>query len=156
MTYKLYTVEPLGPHDLPLVIAAAYRNPGGYLKGEWFIVIPEADPGVLGQTTRFNYKEIPADLGELDEAFMQREMLDQATLRLRTYIHERKIEIGAGRSRWQPELQAASKGLFIHLWVRGGYGDALRKVFHATSCDALRADIEAVSVLDKYDRRDLE
>ncbi len=155
MGYQLFTVEPLGPHDLPLVIVAAYRNPGGYLKGEWFIVIPDTEPTVLAQATRFSYKEMPADLGKLDESFMEREMLDQARLRLRRFIHEKKIELGAGKSRWQPELREADKSLFIHLWVRGGYVDALGKVVRATACDALRADIEAVSVLDAYDRRDL-
>jgi len=155
MGYQLFTVEPLGPHDLPLVIVAAYRNPGGYLKGEWFIVIPDAETTVLAQATRFSYKDIPADLGNLDETFMEREMLDQAKLRLRKYVHDNKIELDAGKMRWQPEMRAADKTLFIHLWVRGGYVDALGRVVRATACEALKADIEAVSVLDAYDRRDL-
>lgn len=153
MPYKLFTVEPLGPHDLPLLITTAYRNPGGYLKGEWFIVIPESEAKMLAQATRFSYKDIPADLGQLDESFMQREMLEQAKLRLRTYIHEKKIELG--RRQWEPELRETDKSLFMHLWVRGGYLDVLRNVFHATSCEELRADIQAVSVLEGYDRRDL-
>ena len=153
MAYKLFSAEPVGPDDGPLLITTSYRNPGGYLKGEWFIIIPGAEAKLLGQATRFDYREIPPDLGQLDEAFMQREMLEQAKLRLRTYIHQNKIELG--QRQWQPEIREADKSLFIHLWVRGGYIDVLRKVFHATSCEELRADIQAVSVLEGYDRRDL-
>jgi hypothetical protein len=155
MGYHLFTVEPLGPYDFPILITTAYRNAGGYLKGEWFIVFPEHDPKVVAQAVRFRYKDFPAELGLLDESFMEREMMDQATLRLRTYMHEKKIDLGGNQRRWRPEIQEENKSLFIHLWVRGGYDGALQKVFHATLCDELRNDIQAVAYLEGYERQDL-
>jgi len=153
--YKVFAVEPLGDATVPIIVTTAYTNPGGYHNGEYFVAIPDKECTFFAQRTRFSVKAFPPGGTVLDEDFVLREVLDQALLRLRTYVAQRGITLPPAVRTFRPDILEDTKSLLVHRWIRGVCQDQLVRIAKTTAHEPLTEFIRWVAGLETTDQTDL-
>ncbi len=140
MLYKV-RITPFGPPAV--VITTAFKNPGGYYKGESFSIFPEPHPGRVFTGIGFRQKTFEDSPITLTEEFMLDEALEQAKIDLTSYIQERycgkEFPLLTGDLRFEP----VNAQFLVHLHIRGA-GEFLWDVENKTNCDDLKKAIGSV------------
>src|SRR5438045_9435018 len=111
--YKIYAVEPMNFPTVPLIVTTAYANAGGYPRAEWFVAIPDEQSTFFAQRIRFDVRNFPAGPFQLDEDVMLREALDEASLKLRCFLNERREAAGHVSGFRSPDIREDNTNLFI-------------------------------------------
>jgi len=147
--YKIFAVEPMGFPTVPLIVTAAYTNHGGYPRGEWFLAIPDDADSFFGGRITYSYKSFPQGPFSLSEDVILREALDEAKLRLRRYLFEKRtggFPIAGFR---EADVREDNKNLFMHYWLMGQCMTQLERISKATQFQALEMDLHHVLQLPR-------
>lgn len=154
-SYQIYLADPLGFPDNPFIVTTAYSNPGGYPKGEWFLVVPEGQGKLFAQQTRLDHKTFPEGPVVFDEKFLLDDMLRQAKLKLRSYIFETNGENAPGLVSKRLDVLPSDRNLFVNFWLHGSYRDCLDKIQKKTECGPLAEFLAWVLELPALSIRDI-
>lgn len=137
-TFQVHVADPIGFEESPFIVTTAYTNPGGYPKGEWFLVVPDGEGNSFAQRLRLEDNAFPEGPVQFDESFLLKEMLSQAKLRLRRYIMETKGKEALPLLAKRMDALPSDPSLFVNFWLRGVFADSLAGIRNMTECDPLR------------------
>jgi hypothetical protein len=135
--FHIHLADPLGMVDTPFIITTAYANAAGLPRAEWFLVIPEGKGKLLSQRNTLDHKIFPDARVEFDEELLLNEALDQARLRLRRYIQEKKEKLAPLLLAKPTEVQLVDHTHLVKLWLRGSYCGCLSEIRAKSECAAL-------------------
>lgn len=136
--FRVHLSDPLGYVDTPLIVTSAYTSAKGYPRAEWFLLIPE-DKGVLiAQRNKLESATFPESRVLFDEELLLGEALDQAKLRLRGHILERKQKLSPLLLASHIPVQASDHSYLAKLWMRGSFCGCISEIRAKTECPALR------------------
>ncbi len=153
--YKVPTIEPFTTRAAPFIVTTAYTNAGGYLKAEWFLVVPDDRCTGFAQRACFTVKAFPPGEFQLDEDLMLQDALGQAKVRLSRYLDEQRAAAGErGGSRF-PSIEESDKRFFVRYWIHGECVDSLERIRCDTECQPLTEFLRWVVTLPKIERQDL-
>lgn len=154
-SFHVHIAERLCFVDMPVIITTAYTNPGGYARGEWFLIIPEKEKHLFAERTSLGFREFPKEPVTFGEEFLLNELLNQAKLRLHQHIIENKgIEASALLAK-HLDVLPSNQNLLVNLWMRGGYIECLKSIHDKTECEPLAEFIRLVFGLPKFSRQDI-
>lgn len=153
--FKFFFVEPFDTVLRPFVITTAYTNSGGYVKAEWFLVIPGEKASLFAQVTRFDARSFEGSPVVLDESFMLQEVYEQAQLKLRQYVFEKYQARGLMEFFGTPRFVEAEPKALVHYWLRGECVEQISAIARNTDCQPLQSFLEAIGSLQPIVRRDL-
>lgn len=124
-----------------VVITTAFRNSGGYFKGESFCVFPAPHPSRAFIEVKFDHKAFNDSLVDLTDEFMMEEALAQANIDLGLHVQDhysgKELLLAPGGFR----LEEVDILFLVHLRVRGA-GEFLWDIQNITNCCDLREALE--------------
>jgi hypothetical protein len=142
--YQIYSARIPAFTDTGVVILTVFFNPGGYLIGEWFLLLPDEKGTVLATRLRFDVKSFNDDCPiQLDENFMLEQTFGQASASLLHYINDKRGKSFSGGMDPSALIRPGDLKLLVHLWVRGSCKN-LVEVYRKTECDLLRDAVRPI------------
>lgn len=149
--FKLFQID-RGPFSYPsYAICAAFRNEGGYLKSETFVLIQTSPEKAFAYGSKFSYtKQVDADIPiQFDESFA----MDEAKRQAETQYSVRACEISPKyleQSGWhRPNLIEVPQHQLFALWAHTSLGDQLLRIADYTDCTALQQYLYALRKVPK-------
>lgn len=133
-TYQIFTADPLGLVDNPVIIVSACKNSLGHPKGEWFLIVPDNAAGMLLSQKII----IPHDSAPYTESELLADLLDQAKGRLSTYIVQMRGDGAAPLPAKHINATQSDPNLLLNFWVNSTYNDAFVEIHEKTLCRPLK------------------
>jgi hypothetical protein len=136
-TFRVHLTDPLGFVDAPFIVTTAYTTPKEQPRAEWFLVVPEGKGLLFSQRNKLDLQTFPDNRVRFDEDLLLDEALDQARLRLRRYIQEKKEKLSPLLLAKPTELQPSDHNHLVKVWMRGSYCGCLSEIRAKSECAAL-------------------
>jgi len=136
-TFRVHLTDPLGFVDTPFIVTTAYTTPKELPRSEWFLVVPEGKGLLFSQRNKLDLQSFPEKRVHFDEELLLSEALDQATLRLRKYIQEKKEKLSPLLLARQTEVRPCDQDHLVKVWMRGAYCGCLSEIRAKSECPAL-------------------
>ena len=135
--FRVHLADTHGFIDTPFIVTAVYSTASSLARSEWFLVVPE-DKGILfAQRNTLDLNTFPDSRVKVDEDLLLNEALDQARLRLRRYILEKKESSATLLLATQTEVQLSDRNHLVKLWMRGSYCGCLSEIRAKSECPPL-------------------
>ncbi|HAF45881.1 MAG TPA: hypothetical protein DCK83_13370 [Gallionellaceae bacterium] len=135
--FRVHLTDPLGFVDTPFIVTAAYTTAKEMPRAEWFLVVPEGKGQLFSQRNKLDLRTFPEGRVRFDEELLLDEALDQARLRLRRYIQEKKEKLSPLLLAKQTEVQASDHNHLVKVWMRGSYCGCLSEIRAKSECPVL-------------------
>jgi hypothetical protein len=136
-TFRVHLTDPLGFVDSPIIITTAYTTPKELPRSEWFLIVPEGKGLLFSQRSKLDLSTFPEKRMRFDEELLLEDALDQARLRLRKYIQEKKEKLSPLLLAKQTEVQASNQEHLAKVWMRGAYCGSISEIRAKSECPAL-------------------
>jgi hypothetical protein len=123
--------------DTPFIVTTAYSTVAGLPRAEWFLVIPGGKGMLYARRISLDHKTFPDARVKFDEELLLKEALDQAKLRLRSHVREKKEKLAPLLLAKPFETFASDHNHLVKLWMRGAYCGCLSEIRAKSECTAL-------------------
>jgi len=147
--YEIFAVEPLSFTTSPVIVVTVQTNPGGYLRGEWFLLVPENEGMLFAQRVSLNDSELPPGYVTFDGAWFLNELREQAVAKLRSYIFETREHLASSYLRGATETLRTDESRLVHMWMRGLCITSLVEMARTTECEPLIKFLDWVGTLPR-------
>ncbi len=132
--FRVHLADCHGFADNPFIVTAVYPTAAG-LRSEWFLVVPEDKGMLFAQRSTLDLNAFPdSRLLKFDEDLLFSEALDQARLRLRRYILEKKESSAQLLLATGTTAQPSDANHLVKLWMRGSYCGCLSEIRAKSEC----------------------
>lgn len=149
--FSVYTVDTFISLIQPLVVTTVYRNPGGYLKAEYFVSIPnDGNKFVAGRNSTTPGSEAYG----MDEACMSGMVIEQARNALSQYMRDRYNE-AEYTFLPTPKLVDAGKTALQLGWITGKHREQLTRILQRTECEPLISELKIIAQLPSFQHTDI-
>lgn len=150
--FKIYTakITQFGPSAV--VITTAFKNAGGYFKGESFVVFPAPHVEKVFHAIRFEEKNFNETPVELNESFVLDELFSQALIGIGTHIQNHYAEKSFLVPSGEMQVTEADLALLVHRQVRGE-ADFLFDIISNTDCIELSDALSPITSLQRVSHR---
>lgn len=138
--YKVFAAEVRLFGEPAIIITAAYANPGGYPRAEYYLLISDEVNTLFANELRFEVKSFENSPVELNEEFMLSEALGQARIDLLLYLQQ-QADQGKSVVQTNPMILDSNSNVFVQATIRGTFPQ-LESVYRKTKCDLLLEVLE--------------
>jgi|APAra7269097189_1048546.scaffolds.fasta_scaffold02223_2 hypothetical protein len=154
--FKVYRIDSnIFPHH-SYAVCATYRNTGGYLKAESFVLIQTSDSEGVCIACKLSFPTNTQHLPiVIDEEFAAEEALRQAEVDYSIYMHDENFKLSVPHHWPQKQFIPVSERTLTSIWMFTPLKDHLSAIANATSCEALSKYLNALRVLPLISRTKL-
>jgi hypothetical protein len=143
--FKIYRIDSNLLSHPSYAICVAYRNGGGYLKAESFVLLQTSAADVCAFAMKISLPaQDPTFPFAIDEAFAHSEALRQAEVDTSLKLHDLNVARAHPIAWPRSELVAVESTALAGVWMQGKLSPYISRVGDVTNCDALQEHINAL------------